>query len=121
MEKFYEFGIEFHNTFIEFKKAFDKVNRPKMHENLKLLKTPTKLITLVKIILENSRAVVEVYQERTKVFNINSSLRQGDALSTVLSNLVLEAAFLKIDLRGNTSTRTKQLCAYADDIVIVVR
>jgi hypothetical protein len=30
---------------------------------------------------------------------------------------VLEAA-LKIDLRGNISTRTKQLCAYADDVII---
>jgi hypothetical protein len=31
---------------------------------------------------------------------------------------VLEAALLKIDLRGNISTRTKQLCAYADDVII---
>jgi hypothetical protein len=31
---------------------------------------------------------------------------------------VLEAALLKIDLRGNISARTKQLCAYADDDVI---
>jgi hypothetical protein len=27
----------------------------------------------------------------------------------------MEAALLKIDLRGTISTRTKQLCAYADD------
>jgi hypothetical protein len=34
---------------------------------------------------------------------------------------VLEAALLKIDLRGNISTRTKQLCAYTDDVVIIAR
>jgi hypothetical protein len=34
---------------------------------------------------------------------------------------VLEAALLEIDLRGNISTRTKQLCAYADDVVIIAR
>jgi len=34
---------------------------------------------------------------------------------------VLEAATLKIDLRGNISTRTKQLCANADDVVIIAR
>ena len=34
---------------------------------------------------------------------------------------MLEAALLKIDLRGNISTRTKQLCAYADDVVIIAR
>jgi len=35
--------------------------------------------------------------------------------------LVLEAALLKIDLRGNISTRTKQLCACVDDVVIIAR
>jgi hypothetical protein len=96
------------------------VNKPKMYESLKLLKIPTKLIRLVKMTLENSRAVVDVYQGRTEVFNINNGLRQGDALSTVLFNLVLEAALLKIDLRGNISTRTKQLCAYADDNITIL-
>jgi len=90
-------------------------------ENLKMLKIPTKLITLMKMTLTNSRAVVAVYQGRTDVFNINNGLREGDALSTVLFNLVLEAALLKTDLRGNISTRTKQLCAYADDVVIITR
>jgi len=42
-------------------------------------------------------------------------------MSTVLFNLVLEAALLKTDLRGNISTRNKQLCAYADDVVIIAR
>jgi hypothetical protein len=34
---------------------------------------------------------------------------------------MLEAALIKIDLRGNTSTRSIQLCAYADDVVIIAR
>jgi hypothetical protein len=86
-----------------------------------MLKIPTKLIRLVKTTLTNSRAAVEIYQGRTDVFNINNGLRQGDALSTILFNLVLEARLLKIDLRGNISTRTKQLCDYADDVVIIAR
>ena len=121
MEKCYEFGIELHNIFIDFKQAIDKVNRLKLYESLKMLKIPTKLIRLVKMTLTNSRAAVEVNQGRTDVFNINNGLRQGDAISTTLFNPVLEAALLKIDLRGNISTRTKQLCAYADDVVIIAR
>jgi len=92
-----------------------------MYENLKMLKIPTKRIRLVKTTLTNLRAVVEVYQRRTDIFNMNNGLRQGDALSTILFNLVSEAALLKTDLRGNISTRTKQLCAYADDVVITAR
>jgi hypothetical protein len=86
-----------------------------------MLKILTKLIRLVKTTLTNSREVVEVSQGRTDIFNINNGLRQGDALSTVLFNLVLEAALLKIDLRGNISTRTKQLYAYVDDNIIIAR
>ena len=63
--KCYVFGIELHNIFIDFKQAFDTVNRPKMYENLKMLKLPTKLIRLVKTTLTNSRAVVQVHQGRT--------------------------------------------------------
>jgi hypothetical protein len=92
-----------------------------MCESLKLLRIPTKLVRLVKTTLRNSRAVVDTYQGRTEVFNINNGLRQGDALSTILFNLALEAALLKIDLRGNISTRMKQLCAYADDVAIIAR
>ena len=114
-------GIELHNIFIDFKQAFDTVNGPKTYENLKMLKILTKLIRLVKTTLTNSREVVEVSQGRTDIFNINNGLRQGDALSTVLFNLVLEAALLKIDLRGNISTRTKQLYAYVDDNIIIAR
>ena len=121
LEKCSEFGIELHSLFIDFKQAFDKVSRPRIYESLKMLKSPTKLIKLVKTTLTNSRAVVEIYQGRTDVFNINNGVRQGDALSTILFNLVLEAALLKTDLRGNISARTKQLCAYADDIVIIAR
>ena len=75
LEKCYEFGIELQNEFIEFKQAFDTVIRPKMYENFRMLKIPTKLIRLVKTTLTNSRAVVEVYQGRTDVFNINNGLR----------------------------------------------
>jgi hypothetical protein len=72
----YEFDVELHSIFIDFKQAFDEVNRPKMYESFKLLKIPTKLIRLVNMTLENSRAVVDVYQGITEVFNINNGLRQ---------------------------------------------
>jgi len=121
LEKCYEFGIELHNIFVDFKQAFDKVNRPKLYESLKRLKIPTKLIKLVKTTMTNSRAVVEVYHGRAEIFNTNNGLRQGDALSTILFNLVLEAELLKIDLRGTISNKSKQLCTYADDVVIMAR
>jgi hypothetical protein len=34
---------------------------------------------------------------------------------------MLEAALVIINLRGNISTKTKQLCVYADEVVIIER
>jgi hypothetical protein len=121
LEKCYDFGIKLHNIFIDFKQAFKKFNRPKIYESLKVLKITTNLIKLVKTTLTNSRAVVEIHQGRTDVFNIYNVLRQENSLSTILFNLVLEAALLKIDLRGNINARTEQLCAYTDDVIITAR
>jgi hypothetical protein len=51
------------------------------------MKIPNKWIRLTKITMQ--RAVGETEQGRSEVFNINTGLRQGDALSILQFNLVL--------------------------------
>jgi hypothetical protein len=84
IEKCYKYKIELNKLFIDFRQAFDKVHRSKMIEILKLMKIPSKLIRLVKMSVQNTRAVVETEHGRSEKFNINTGLRQGDALSTFL-------------------------------------
>jgi sorting nexin-29 len=121
MEKGYEYKIELNELFMDFRKAFDTVYRSKMIETLKLMEIPSKLIKQIKMTVQNTRAVVETEHGRTEKFHINTGLRQGDALSTLLFNLVLEGIIRKLDTRGNISTKLTQLCAYADDLVIIAR
>ena len=71
--------------------------------------------------MQNTRAVVEIGHGRSEKFSINTGIRKGDALSTLLFNLVLEGIIRKLDTRGNISTKLTQLCAYADDLVIIAR
>jgi hypothetical protein len=71
--------------------------------------------------MQNTRAVVLTEHGRSEKFNINTGLSQGDALSTLLFNLVLQSIVRKLDTRGNISTKLAQLCAYADDLVIITR
>jgi len=92
-----------------------------MIETLKLMEIPNKLVGLIKMTMQNTQAVVETEQGRSEKFSINTGLRQGDALSTLLFNLVLEGIIRKLDTRGNISTKLTQLCAYADDLVIITR
>jgi len=92
-----------------------------MLETLKLMEIPSKLIKLIKMTVQNTRAVVETEHGRTEKFHINTGLRQVDALSTLLFNLFLEGIIRKLDTRGNISTKLAQLCAYVDDLVIIAR
>ena len=50
-------------------------------------------------------------------------MRQGDALSTVLFNIVLERAVRRIEINpgGTIYNRVSQVVAYADDLVLISR
>ena len=120
-EKCYEYDIDTYNLFIDFRQAFDKMNREKIYTNLLTLGIPNKLVKMIKMTLNSTIARVAIYGEVTESFEINTGVRQGDALSTLLFNLTLEAAIRKLQLRGCLNTKSVQICAYADDIVICAR
>ena len=48
-------------------------------------------------------------------------MRQGDALSSVLYDLVLEAITRRLNITGHIGTKSRQIFAYADDVVIFSR
>jgi hypothetical protein len=48
----------------------------------------------------------------------DTSMTQGDSLSTVLLNITLEIKFL-VNSGGTTVNRTLQILAYADDTAIL--
>lgn len=89
--------------------------------DLTLLGIPAKLVRMVEATLAGSRATVRVQGKLTEEFDISSGVRQGDALSAVLFNLVLEAAIRNVDPGGLITTKSVQICAYADDVAIIAR
>jgi hypothetical protein len=64
---------------------------------------------------------VKVNNTFTTDFKIDIGVKQGDPLSPVLFDLVIDMVLTQLDLRGNISTRLKQLIAYADDILTLCR
>jgi hypothetical protein len=120
-EKCYEFGKELLNIFIDFKMAFDKLNRQSILDYLSVLGIPQKLIRLIKITMEGPRARVKIGSDLSDPFEVRNGVRQRDVLSPLLFSLTLEAAVRHLDMRSNISTKPKQLYAYADDIITVSR
>jgi hypothetical protein len=64
---------------------------------------------------------VIVGNQASRVIQVRSGMRQGDALSAVLSNLALHSAIQKVEPSGTIVSRTTQLFGYANDIALIGR
>jgi hypothetical protein len=85
-EKAYEHNIHLHNLFIDFKQAFDSVNRGRMLNDFLILGIPRKLVHLINVTMAGPKVTVRVDNQYT--------------LSSVLFDLVLEAILQKMHITG---------------------
>jgi hypothetical protein len=92
---------------MDFKATYDTIIRNEVYVGMSELNFPTKLIRL-------NKATFTIQNDCSESFETRQGLKQGDVLSTLLFNVVLEV----IVRRDN---KEKQLLAYADDIDIVDR
>jgi len=77
--------------FLDFKQASDSVNRDRMLNDLMVLGIPKKLVQLISVTIAGSKATIRDDNLHTSTFPITNGVRQGDALSSILFDLVLEA------------------------------
>jgi hypothetical protein len=95
VEECYEHNIDIHNIFIDYTHAFDSVKRNKIIECLFQYHVPVKLIRLIKLTLEKTRAKVKVNNKFTEEFQVEYGVKQGDPLSAMLFSMVIDV-ILKI-------------------------
>jgi hypothetical protein len=97
------------------------LNRSLISECLKKYEIPRKLIRLTALTLKNATAKVKINNELSKSQIMNAGVKQGDSLSVVLFSVLMDQILKSLDIRGNISTRLRQVCAYANDILIMAR
>jgi len=120
-EKCYEHNIELHNVFIDFNQAFDSINRSTIIQALKEMQIPGKIVRLVNMVTQHTKTKIKLNNEYTEQIDVKTGIKQGDPLSTILFSTVMELLMRKLEIRGNITTRLKQACVYADDVVLVTR
>ena len=80
IEKCHEYNVDIYNIFIDYTHAFDSILRNKILDSLSMNKIPSKLVNLIKLTLENTRAKVKVNNGYTSAFRVDSGVKQGDPL-----------------------------------------
>jgi hypothetical protein len=125
IEKCGEFNIDLHILFIDFRKAYDSIKHCAIWKALEDLGIQPKLIRMLKITLRGANSKVRFAGTTSSSFPVGVGLRQGDGLSTLLFNLVLEWVMRKVlspeQMKRTIYTSKSQLLAYADDIALLAR
>jgi sorting nexin-29 len=80
LEKIYEYNVDLHPLFIDFKQAYDSINREQLLTGMQVLGIPKKLITMTNMTLRNTRCRVKVQNALSEESELNSGLRRGPTL-----------------------------------------
>ena len=96
MEGFQEYQLPLTVTFVDFKKAFDSINRSMMFSVLRNYGIPQALVNAIEVLYTNSSSAVMVDGGISKTFDVTTGVLQGDVLAPfifiILVDYLLEKA-----------------------------
>jgi len=108
--------------FIYFQKAFDSIHRDAVWECMEECKIPTKLINMCKTCVQNKRRAVRIEGTLSSFFENKTGLKQGDPLSPILINLLLQEVIQSTKMVPNGIKMGKKqlnVLPYADGIALI--
>ncbi|XP_071037725.1 uncharacterized protein [Parasteatoda tepidariorum] len=123
LEETREFGIGTHHLFVDFKTAYDSVNRKRLIEAMREFNIPDKLVRLTTLTLCKTMQKVKIQNDFSEPMEVKNGVRQGDALACLLFKLALEKIIRDsgINTRGHIFHKSVQIFAFADGIDIIAR
>ena len=112
-------------AFIDFRKAFDTVNRDKLWETLIKIGVSTKMINLLKAMYTSVKAIVKQGYEKSAELNCPRGVRQGCILSPLLFSLLVAEVAYQVAGGGRAGYQlipgAQEIFAllFADDVVLL--
>ena len=107
--------------FIDFKKAFDLINRELLMAKMKLIGITGKLYFAIKSMLTSTQSCVKINNQFSDYFSVDNGVRQGDPISATLfaiyiNDLIIEINEFKLGIDFGDHNIAALL--YADDLVL---
>lgn len=111
--------------FVDFKAAFDNIDRKKLWESMKEKRINRKIIGRLEKIYEETRSTIKTKDGLTSYFKTTKGVRQGCVMSPLLFNLYIADIDEYMRKRGIGGLRLGKdriwSLAYADDLVLVAK
>lgn len=110
-----------HLACVDVSKAFDTVSHEAIHQALLELDLPIGFREYIRAVYANARTVFWPPNEMMSMTQLGRGVRQGDPLSPLLFNLVVDRALgiLSEDVGYKLGNRAVNALGYADDIVLL--
>lgn len=123
IEQSNEFQAPLYVAFVDFEKAFDRVNRGAIWKALAKKGIPSKIIRVIKALYTEAKCSVLHSGETSEVFVVKNGVRQGCVLSpllfiTVLDEVLREASTESLGIWWNPTRKLGDL-DFADDIALL--
>ena len=81
-------------TFIDFRKAFDSINRDSMFKILRSYGIPKAIVDAIRVLYDDSKSAVLIEGQMSEEFDVTTGVLQGDVLAPFLFIIVLDFVML---------------------------
>ena len=117
LEKCWEWGVVKYDLFIDLQKAFERVNRSLLWKILQEdhYNVPAKLVRVIRSLYSQCVSKVRTQKVESAEFSIESGVRHGDVLSSLLFIIFMDKCIRDVKIGENG----EETLLYADDLVVM--
>ena len=113
------FQLDISFCFIDFRAAFDSVDREQMYQIMKHYGLPQKVINIIRNSYDGFKCRVRAEGEKGRLFDVRTGVRQGDVWSPILFGLVINYILANSVHGGLDIGRLVADLDFADDVALV--
>lgn len=121
-EKAIEYNKTAYMCFIDLTKAFDRVRLPDVVKLLKKKNVHPDIPSIITELNTNNWTQIQVEGRKTRRLPMQTGIRQGDSLSPILFNLIMDELITEVKKVGkgySLGDKELKIICYADDAVLV--